>query len=230
MKKFLVLAVGIALLAACSPSKEIVTVISGPPGANGHSLSSQFLSATEFECANGGSRLDIYLDLDDSFSASEGDRYLGSLIACNGANGLQGEQGEPGVPGPVGPPGLDGNPGHDGIAGPPGLNGNPGHDGAPGPVGPPGPQGPQGTPGAQGAPGQGAHIGQHDVTNCTLIAGGYYLKKGNGSESGSVGIYSNSSCTGSHEQLTDATSTFWLTTTDLAVYVDGQTVRVLTFN
>ncbi len=116
----------------------------GKDGANGHSLASQFMSATELECANGGSRLDIYLDLDDSLSASEDDSYLGSLVACNGANGLDGEQGEPGIQGPPG------------LIGPPGLNGNPGHDGSQGPTGPQGPQGPAGTPGAQGPRDHGA--------------------------------------------------------------------------
>ena len=229
MKKLLSILFLTFALAACGPSATVELIPGpqgpageagpqGPAGANGHSLSSQFTFATELECSSGGTRLDIYLDLDDSLSASEGDTYLGSLVACNGANGLNGQDG---APGQAGPPGL---------ACPPGMNGNPGLVGSPGPAGPPGPQGPQGTPGAQGPQGNGANVGQHNVSSCTALAGGYYLKKGTGSEAGSVGIYSNSSCSGSHEQLTDAKSTFWLSSTALAIYVDGQTVRVLTFN
>lgn len=213
-------------LAACGPSATVELIPGpagpagpqGPTGANGHSLSSQFLSASELECPSGGTRLDIYLDQDDSLSASEGDSYLGSLIACNGANGSDGQNGAPGEQGPPG------------WAGPPGLNGNPGNDGAPGPAGPPGQQGPQGTPGAQGPQGNGGTVGHHNVSSCTALDGGYYLKKGSGSESGSVGIYTSSNCSGSHEQLTDAKSTFWLSSTALAIYVNSQTVRVLTFN
>jgi hypothetical protein len=49
--------------------------------------------------------MDMYIDLDDSLAASEGDKYLGSLIVCNGANGLNGLNGLPGVQGPMGPQG-----------------------------------------------------------------------------------------------------------------------------
>ncbi len=223
--KYLMLVVMLAVV-GCGPSTE-VKMIAGPKGdkgdtgANGHSLSSQFitLSSASLECdASGGMRLDVYLDNDDSFSPSEDDTYLGSLVACNGYNGNPGHDGTPGQPGAPG------------QAGPPGLNGNPGHDGAPGPNGPAGPQGPQGTPGAQGPQGHGSQVSQHNVSTCTALTGGYYLKSGSGSESGSVGIYSNSNCNGSHSQLNSANSTFWLTTSDLAIYVDSANVRVLNFN
>ncbi len=193
----------------------------GAPGADGYSLSSQFMSATECECPSGGNRLDIYLDMDRSFSASDGDVYQGSLISCNGASGRNGNNGQDGIAGPPGgsgPPGLNGNPGHDGTQGPAGA---PGQDGTPGS---------NGHDGAQGPPGQGGHVSQKNAENCVQLSGDWYAKKGNGSENGSVGIYASSSCNGSHAQLNSANSTFWLSATDLAVYVDGQTVRVLTFN
>ncbi len=185
------------------------TGATGSTGANGHSLVSQILDATELECPSGGDRLDVYLDLDDSLSASEGDLYQNSLVACNGYNGNPGHDGTPGQPG--GP----------GQAGPPGLNGNPGHDGIPGPPG---------TPGTPGNDGHGATVGQHNVASCTSLGGTFYLKKGSGNESGSVGIYTSSNCTGNHSQLNDANSTFWLSSSSLAIYVDGQNVRVLTFD
>lgn len=207
----------LALLGACG-DKELVSVYkgdagsdgidgsNGQDGANGHSLVAQGAEATELECPDGGSRGDLYLDLDDSLDASEGDLYQASVVACNGSNGLNGQHGNPGEQGPPG------------QSGPPGLNGNPGHDGIAGP------------PGEQGPPGQGSHVNQHNVATCTSMPGGYYLKTGSGNENGSVGIYSNSSCTGNHEQLNDSKSTFWLTESDLAIYVDSQFVRVLSFN
>ncbi len=212
MKKIMLIM--LFMVVGCNETVVIVKGVDGPKGetgANGHSLVSQILEASELECSTTGTRLDIYLDLDDSLNTSDGDLYQVSVVDCDGRNGLDGEDGQPGQ---SGPPGL-------GLVGPPGLNGNPGHDGQTGPNGPPGPQ---------GNDGHGASVGQHNVTSCTSLPGGFYLKKGSGSESGSVGIYTNSSCTGSHDQLNTANSTFWLTTADLAIYVDSQTVRVLTFN
>lgn len=206
------------IVTACALDRMTIDVIRG---ADGHSIVSQFLPATELECASGGTRLDLYVDRDDSLTASDGDSYQGSMIACNGANGLNGENGLPGAQGPQGIPGEFGPPGHDGIAGPPGLNGNPGHDGTPGSNGEPGPR---------GEPGHGGGITQHNVAICTMLAEGFYLRTGSGNENGSVGIYGDAYCTGHHEQLTDAKSTFWLSETTLAIYVDSQTVRVLTFN
>jgi hypothetical protein len=87
------------LFVAFGCSKAEVDIIKGDNGkdgtngANGHSLVSQFISASELECSTGGTRLDIYLDLDDNLSLNEEDLYQGSLVACNGANGLNGVQG-----------------------------------------------------------------------------------------------------------------------------------------
>lgn len=225
MKVLSVAVASVLLLSGCLGS-ETIELIPGPRGEQGtqgeqgeqgeqgtpgHSLSTEFLPASGLECSTGGTRLDIYLDTDDSLTATDGDLYLGSMVACNGLNGLDGE---PGSPGERGPPG---------VAGPPGLNGNPGHDGEPGPPGQ------QGIPGAQGPAGGGASIAQHGVSSCVQL-GGFYLKTGTGAEASSVGIYTTASCSGQHEQLTDAKSTFWLSVSQLAVYVNSTTVRVVTFN
>lgn len=214
----------------------------GQNGSNGHSLVSQSVSASSIECPNGGSRLDIYLDLDDSLSVSDGDLYQGSLIACNGANGLNGADGAPGIQGPQGIPGepgatgsqgIPGQPGPQGPVGPQGLTGatgatgSTGSQGVAGPTGPQGPQGPQGATGAQGPTGSGATIASYSSTTvCTAVGGGYYAK----SESNAVDIYPNSNCSGSHTTLNDSNSTMWLTDSSLAVLADPNVLRVITFN
>lgn len=65
---------------------ETVTLIPGPAGAvgatgaNGHSLVSQSVEASGCECDwSGGTRLDVYLDMDDSLSVTEGDMFQSSL-------------------------------------------------------------------------------------------------------------------------------------------------------
>lgn len=86
----------------------------GAPGNDGYSLVGESLEATQCECDEaGGSRFDVYQDLDRSQSVTEGDLYQGSLVTCNGQNGRDGAAGpigpqdEPGVglPGPQDPPG-----------------------------------------------------------------------------------------------------------------------------
>ena len=129
------------LLTACG-QKETVSIINGK---NGHSLVSQYVESTE--CLNGGTRLDIALDLDDNLTFSEGDLYQSSLIACNGEQGIQGITGDTGA---IGPQGLVGA---DGAIGPEGETGQPG---------PTGPQGEQGLQGIQGASGLNAN-------GCTLV-------------------------------------------------------------
>src|SRR5688572_25279810 len=103
MKKILIL----VLVAACTPKLEKVSIVKGE---NGHSMVSMFGQPSEAECELDGSRLDIYLDLDDSLTVSEGDLYQGSLIVCNGANGLQGLKGDAGesIVGPQGEQGIQG--------------------------------------------------------------------------------------------------------------------------
>lgn len=202
------------VVASCAPDAtlQLIPGPMGPQGPRGHLVLPQIIQLTSesLECGeNGGVRYDWYIDEDDSVTLSDADTYYASAATCNGLNGLNGlngHAGEQGPPGLAGPPGLQGNPGHDGVAGPPGSTG---------------PQGP---------PGQNAHVTQHYVSACLAMPGGYYLKTGNGSESGSVGIYTNSSCNGSHSQLNSANSTFFFTANILGVYVDSQTVRTLEYN
>lgn len=182
----------------------------GQNGANGHSLVSETNEASGCECGEaGGQRLDIYVDLDDSLSASEGDVYQGSLVACNGSNGLNGEQGQTGE---QGPPGVAGPQGEPGV-------------GIPGPTGPTGPTGPQGTPGAQGPAGEGATITVYNTNTCTLIAGtAYYTKSDN--------IYTGSTCHSNTKvaELDGGDDTFWVSATKLAVENNGAGIRVISFN
>jgi len=209
-------------LSACSPAREVVSVIKGDPGANGangHSLVSQYMPASELECdAQGGSRLDIYMDLDDSLTPSEGDLYENSIVACNGASGNNGENGHDGI---AGPPGQ---------AGPPGLNGNPGHDGTPGPAGPPGAPGSPGANGQDGAPGQNPHVTPRNVSeDCSNISSGYdALIKNNTVELYTAGY--NCSASKKVFVLTSSASTFWISASELAVFVDPAGLRILNYN
>jgi hypothetical protein len=151
MKYLLIL----TLLVACGkPKVENVDIINGKDGKNGHSLVSESFSASE--CEDGGSRLDIFLDADDSLDVSEGDLFQSSIIACNGA---QGEQGEQGVQGQQGIEGLVGANGAQGVAGPRGLKGPRGPIGPQGLIGSTGAVGPKGDTGATGSTGQPGPIG-----------------------------------------------------------------------
>ena len=234
MKRVIFVAIAVALATGCSPKREVVDVINGAPGApgaNGHSLVSQYMDATELECDSaGGGRLDIYIDMDDSLTASEGDQYQNSLVACNGLNGLNGTDGEDGSDGTNGNNGING---HDGIAGPPGsagppgLNGNAGHDGAPGPQGQPGTPGAPGANGNNGENGHDAHVTPRNVTaTCSAITANYSaLIKNN-----TVEIYNGLTCSGQKVfVLTSSASTFWLSATELAVFVDPAGLRILTY-
>jgi hypothetical protein len=176
------------------------------------------MAATELECDSaGGSRLDIYMDLDDSLTPSEGDLYQNSLVACNGLNGTNGI---PGLDGEVGPPGQ---------SGPPGLDGNPGHDGLPGPSGAPGQDGSPGSNGQKGENGKDAHVSPKNVTGiCSNISSGYdALIKNQTVELYTAGF----SCSAPKKVyvLTDSASTFWLSSTELAVFVSPAGLRVLTY-
>ena len=142
----------------------------GKDGTNGHSIVSQFSSipVESLECRAGGNSLNLYVDMDDSYSASEGDIYTGSLVSCNGSNGLDGingtdgQDGLDGENGQDGAPGMDGRPGRPGRNGRNGTNGRPGRDGQdglPGAQGVPGEQGPAGPAGAQGVPGMVGPVG-----------------------------------------------------------------------
>lgn len=230
MKKLIV---GITMLGmlGCTPNREVVDVIHGNNGANGHSIVSQYNESVGCECAHGGTRLDLYLDMDDSLSATESDLYQGSLIACNGSNGLNGIDG---LSGTEGEDGHDGQQGIPGSPGPMGTIGPMGMTGSPGPMGPIGRTGPIGATGLTGPIGltgpagsSGATIVSYGSSSCTALTGGYYGK----AKSNTYDIYLSSSCKESDKVITlnDANSTIWLSTTSMAVYASSS-VRVINFN
>jgi len=236
MKRIIIIAIAVALATGCSPKREVVDVINGTPGndgrdgANGHSLVSQYMDATELECDSaGGGRLDIYIDMDDSLTASDGDQYQNSLVACNGLNGLNGSDGSDGSDGSNGINGHDGIAGPPGSSGPPGLNGNPGLDGEPGPQGQPGTPGAPGANGNNGENGHDAHVTPRNVTgNCSNVSSGYdALIKNQTVELYTAGF----SCAANKKVfiLTDSASTFWLSSTELAVFVSPAGLRILTY-
>lgn len=262
MYKFLLAAIAsFALAAGCSPQREVVSIISGTPGAdgaNGHSLVSQYQEVTGCECdEQGGSRLDIYLDLDDSLGVSEGDVFQNSLIACNGRNGMRGPrgypgvQGEQGIPGEAGPQGIPGEQGIQGLPGPQGLVGATGAvgpqgiPGLPGPTGATGATGPQGAMGPQGPTGPAGALLQNYTlgSSCTSIGDGYYAKRddttvklfkdlpGNsGSDCDSSGSDSNFVANIYAEHTSNGEASFWLTATRLAFNDNNGNLRVIKFN
>jgi hypothetical protein len=227
MKKLLAL----LFLVSCIPSKERATIYQpkdGKDGKNGHSLVSEYVEAEE--CVDGGSRLDVFLDLDDSLSVSEGDIYQSSIVACNGAQGIQGLQGEQGVPGEQGPQGEQG------IAGPQGLQGVAGAPGIPGAVGPQGPQGnpgPVGPDGPQGPQGIQGIAGSSTTASITTTAPGcnrilttsYYSKDDR--------VYDNSSCSNSHAGMVadlNGGNSFWVGSNILAVDFTSSSMKIIKFN
>ncbi len=63
----------------------------GTSGLNGKSLISQSRAASNIECpASLGTAVDIYLDMDNSFTVSAGDQFQSGLVACNGIAGTNG--------------------------------------------------------------------------------------------------------------------------------------------
>lgn len=65
--------------------------VDGTNGSNGKSLVSQSRAATNIECASSlGTAVDIYLDMDNSFTVSAGDQFQSGLVACNGIAGTNG--------------------------------------------------------------------------------------------------------------------------------------------
>lgn len=186
----------------------------GDQGPNGHSLSSSSVTLGKGSCecpGTGGSRVDIYLDNDDSLTVTEGDTYQSSLFACNGAKGKRGRQGEQGPQGNVGPQGEQGE------QGPPGVQG---------------PQGPQGIPGPQGEDGADAgSIASYDLSSgsCKNVGSGYYAKK---SSSNSAALYSASNCNLlSLQKILGAQDSLWLSASRLG-FLDannGLALRVITF-
>lgn len=227
MKKVLVVLA--VVLAGCSPDKEVVEIIKGDDGANGHSITSQISEASNCECGeSGGSRLDLFIDLDDSLSTTEEDLYQGSIVTCNGANGLSGENGldgatgAQGVPGEAGPQGAPG----ESIVGPQGVAGLTGAQGPVGPQGPTGPQGLQGVPGVAGTNGSGATILASSST-CVQVDGNYYMKN-------DTLYYEDDSnkCDGNHDKvsLNASGDSMWVAAKKLAVIDGSGELRVIIFN
>lgn len=102
MNKYFVMLSLMFAIGCAQPSALLIPGLTGPQGeqgspgesgANGHSLVSATTSNPE-ECGeSGGSKLEAYLDVDDSGDVSEGDSFQSALVACNGAAGVQGPQG-----------------------------------------------------------------------------------------------------------------------------------------
>lgn len=222
MKKLFVLGL---VLVGCSSKTELVDVISGKDGKNGHSIVSMYQAASETECSAGGSRLDMYVDTDDTLSATPSDVYTNSVVVCNGLNGLNGQQGVPGVQGPQGIAGEIGPQGPPGQNGTPGL---PGMPGSPGPMGPPGPQGPQGIQGPAGS--SGAIIVNYSSNSCTLVANSSPTTYTKPTGSHNFGLYTSSSCHSSSKfaEVSDGES-YWVSNNSLAVW-SSNSIRVITFN
>lgn len=219
MKKFLLAC--ILVLAGCAKDESVIATITANDGKNGHSIVSSYNSASELECeGSDGYRLDMYIDLDDSLTASEGDKFSNSLVVCNGQNGLNGENG---LQGPQGEQGEQGPQGLQGLAGP---QGEPGAQGSPGPTGPQGPQGPQGIQGPAGS--SGATIVSYSSNSCTKISGTSTYVKPTGSSN--FGLYSSSSCHSSSKfaEVSQGES-YWVSGTSLAIWEDDS-LRVITFN
>jgi hypothetical protein len=243
------------LLAVSCGQKEKFKLIpgpQGPAGANGHSLVSEYVESDE--CDNGGTRLDVLLDLDDSLSVTEGDLYQNSLIACNGDDGeqgergiqgIQGEDGERGRQGERGPRGLRGRVGRQGLTGQqgePGIPGTVGQQGAqgdPGPTGEQGDQGPAGEQGERGLQGVAGNNGSNGTngtnatasisvtgSSCALISGTSYYSKNDR-------VYNNNSCSDSHSGMVadlNGGDSFWVASNKLAVDFTSSSMKIITFN
>jgi len=219
MKKFLLAC--LLVLVGCAEDKSVVATITAIDGKNGHSIVSSYNSASELECeGSAGYRLDMFVDLDDSLTASEGDLFSNSLVVCDGRNGLNGQNGL------QGPQGEQGEPGPQGLQGLTGPQGTPGEQGEPGPVGPQGPQGPQGIQGPSGS--SGATIVAYSSNSCTKISGTSVYVKPTGSNN--FGLYSSSSCSSSSKfaEVSQGES-YWVSGNALAIWNDGS-LRVITFN
>src|ERR1035437_1569026 len=229
MKKTLVL-LSIVVMAGCASSsdKEVIKLIPGPQGptgaqgpvgTNGHSIVSNFIEATDFECDNGGTRLDMYLDKDDSLTVSDGDLFENSLIACNGADGTNGSDGSQGLQGVAGEQGPQGIAGEVGPQGDPGAAGPTGATGIAGPTGPTGPTGPQGLPGVPGTNGSSAvaSIVAYISSSCVHVSSTSFYTKPNG---GHNSFYTGSTCA-SNTKSADLTTggSFWVSSNQLAVDV-----------
>lgn len=218
-------------LTGCGKQTKSITLEGkdGVDGKNGHSLVSVYTNATLSECRVGGYRLDIAIDMDDSLSVTEGDKYQSSFVLCNGANGADGLQGSVGAQGPQGVQGLigpQGLVGADGTVGPQGLQG------FIGPVGPVGAQGPQGAQGLQGLQGLVGASGTNATASiavtssgCNAITGTVYFSKDDQ-------VYDKIGCDEKNKvaTLTGADDTFWVASNKLAVQFTKSSIKIITFN
>ena len=74
----------LVMLISCMQQQDpYVLGTGGQPGSNGHGLATLNRLATTSECQYGGSAVDIYQDLDDSGTVTEGDKLSSTLFACN---------------------------------------------------------------------------------------------------------------------------------------------------
>lgn len=219
MRKYVFL---LLILAACAKERSLVATVTANDGKNGHSLVTEYHSASTVECTNGGTRLDIFLDINDNLIIDDLDTYQQSSISCNGLNGLQGLTGATGEMGPQGLPGLAGI---NGAIGPQGERGEPGPIGLTGPQGPQGSQGPQGAP---GTPGSSATILAYSASSCTPILGTMYYTKL--TSSSNFALYSTPSCSNSSKfaQVSQGEA-YWVSSQSLAVW-SNNSLRVITFN
>lgn len=219
MKSLFILLITALLTVSCAERTTVATIsakngINGTNGVNGHSIVSLVTSASSTECTTSGYRTDMYIDIDDSLSTTESDKYLNSLVICNGTNGLQGAKGDKGETGNVGSQGPQGVAG---SVGPQGLQG------IPGPTGPIGPTGPQGLTGPSGS--SATITSYNNSRSCVLLTGSsYYVKNGD--------IYSSSSCSSRSKVmvLQGSGETFWISATQLATDGGSSSIRVIKYN
>ncbi len=236
MKKILMAAL---LLTACGT--EVTKVVRGPKAENGHSIVSTPTAAPAgIICPNAGTGMDLYIDMDDSLTVSEGDKYQGGMVACNGLNGLAGANGSTGADGSNGTNGVDGGTGQDGAAGIDGLAGTDGAQGIPGAPGPQGlagadglagaegvdgtdgTDGVDGTDGTDGAPGSTVTITEYSSASCTSIAEStYYAKAGD--------LYDTADCAASDKVNLSSTQTMWISSSQLVTKANSS-IRVIKFN
>lgn len=216
MKKLFLI---VMLIVGCSSSKERVATlkaqdgVDGNAGQNGYSIVSLYREASQCECEFSGEALDMFLDLDYSFTASEGDVYTNSLVTCNGRNGLDGADGANGQDG------INGIDGEDGAIGPQGETGEQG------PSGPQGEEGPQGLQGPAGS--SGAVIVAYSGSSCQKLGTLSVYVKANGSN---YKLYTSSSCHSSSAfaEVSQGES-YWVSGNALAVWYSNA-LRVITFN
>lgn len=209
MKKYYSLVV--LCLLGCAPSREVVQVLKGDRGDDGHSIVSMVVqldsSGESLEetlvCPNGGNRVDFYVDNDNSLSASEEDLYLNSMITCNGLRGeagISGSQGQVGPHGEIGPQGIQGIPGQ---------------------------VGPRGEPGEDAEGNSSATLDNYTSSSCTRIGStSSYVKVSNNT----VGLHTSNSCSSNTKFATVAQGeSYWVSANALAVW-NNNGIRVVTFN